>query len=177
MPPETIPWSKIVLLGWSDFKAEPNPAVFEDASSTIKYRATWTVDSEVLSGRVRFFIEDVKLVAEFFPWLSWVRGLYATPELLRHEQGHFDLAELLRKDVTEKITDAVCHKRYPARGKNEEQQKQFAREYSSRLLAGELKKWQAYLEKRRSEYDCRTGFGRDAGAQSLYDRQFSQLRA
>lgn len=176
MPLETIPWSKTAFLGWSDFGAEPNPAAFEDASSTVKYRITWVVNSESVENKVRFFIEDIRLVAEFFPWLSWVRRMYATPGLLKHEQGHFDLAELLRKDITAKIRDAVNQKRYPARGKDAEQQKQFARERSALLLSGELKKWQAYLEEKQSEYDSRTSFGHDAKAQSVYDRQFSRLR-
>ena len=176
MPLETIQWSKTILLRWSDFKAEPNPAAFEDASSTIKYRPTWTVNSEDANGRIQFFVKDLRLAAEFFPRLSWVREQYATAELLNHEQGHFDLAESLRHHITAEITDALHDKRYPALGKNEEQRKQFAREHTTQVIANELKKWHPYLEKKRSEYDGRTDFGQDAKQQSEYDERFSRLR-
>lgn len=177
MPPSSIPWSRTTFLRWSDFKAESNPAVFEDAHSTVKYRITWTVNSENIGSHIQFFIEDIKLIAEFFPELSWVRRIYATSELLKHEQGHFDLAELLRTEITKKISSAVHSKRYLAKGKNEEQRKQFAKEYSAALLNKELKKWQSYMEKKQSEYDSQTNFGQDVEAQSAYGLKFSQLRA
>lgn len=177
MPPRAIPWSKTIFLKWSDFEAESNPASFEDALSTVKYRITWTVNSESMGNHIQFFIEDVNLVAEFFPELSWVREIYATSNLLKHEQGHFDLAEMLRDEITKKITGVIHSKRYLAKGKNEEQRKQFAKEYSALLLNNELKKWQCYMEEKQSEYDSQTNFGQDAKAQSAYNRKFSQLRA
>ena len=51
----TIPWSKDYFLGWLDFQAESNPAVFEDVHSTIKYRYTWTVNSDSIGNQIRFF--------------------------------------------------------------------------------------------------------------------------
>lgn len=176
MPPETISWSKTTFLKWADFKAEPNPAVFEDSSSIIRYRITWTVNSEVVDGQVEFFLEDIKLITEFYPGLSWVRSMYATPELLNHEQGHFDLAELMRNDVTAEIITVINEKRYAVVGKNDEQCKQFARERSALLLANELKKWQTYMEQKRSEYDRQTNFGQNVKVQSDYDTRFYQLR-
>ena len=171
-----IPWSKDRLLKWSDFKADPNHGVFENSSSVIEYRATWFVGSESANGRISFVIKDIGLITEFFPHRSWVREMYATSELLRHEQGHFDLVEMLRKSITIKITDALCPKMYPTKGKNEEQQKQYAREYSGMLIAGELAKIQKYVEEKRTEYDVQTDFGQDAKAQSIYDNQFVQIK-
>lgn len=176
MPPETIPWSKTVSLKWTDFKAEPNPAVFEDSSSIIRYRITWTVNSEVSRGQIEFFVEDLKLITEFYPGLSWVRSMYATAELLNHEQGHFDLAELMRNDITAGINNAINKKRHAVAGKNDEQRKQFAREHSAILLADELKKWQSHMEQKRTEYNRQTNFGQNVEIQSDYDMQFSQLR-
>lgn len=176
MPLQTIPWSRNVFLKWSNFEAESNPAAYEDSKSTIRYRIMWTVDSEKADEKILFLIRDVMLVTEFYPGLSWVRKMYATADLLKHEQGHFDLAELARADITADISSAVCGKRYPANGKNDEQRKQFARERSSMLLNAELKKCQARMEERRTKYDQDTDFGHDRNAQSEYDALFSKLR-
>lgn len=173
---QIIQWSKDIFLRWSDFKAESNPAAYEDAFSTIKYRITWTVDSVSQKDQILFFINDLRLAVEFFPYLSWVRQMYATPELLRHEQGHFDLAEMLRPEITNKIKDVVSGQRHVAEGQNDEQRKQFARENSASLLMHELQKWQTLMEKKRSEYSKETGFGHNAEMQLRYDIQFSHLR-
>ena len=173
---DILPWSKTTFLKWSDFEADPNPAVFEDASVMTRYRVVWTVGSEKIKDQIQFFIEDIKMVTEFYPALSWVRDMYATDKLLRHAQGHFDLVESLREKITANISKAFHGKMYPAVGKNKEQRKQFAREYSALLLEDELKNWQPYVDKRQSEYDTHTDFGGNAKAQSDYDVQFAKLR-
>jgi len=43
---DTLEWSSDYSLTWSDFKAEYNPAIYEDSHSVIKYRFTWTVNSD-----------------------------------------------------------------------------------------------------------------------------------
>ena len=176
MPPPTIPWSKTTMLDWPDFKAVPNPAVFESAHSTIRYRIAWTVGSESVDNEVQFFIDKINIITEFFPELSWVREMYATKSLLRHEQGHFDLAELFRNDITEKIKNAFTGKLYHTIGKNDDQCKQYAREHSGRLLYEVLKKHQTHLDEQRSQYDKMTNFGEDEHEQAVYDAQFLNLR-
>ena len=42
-------WSPDYCLNWSDFKAESNPATYEDSHSFIKYGFTWIVDSDKLN--------------------------------------------------------------------------------------------------------------------------------
>ena len=55
-----IVWSKDSFLTFSDFQAESNPAVFEDAHSFIKYRHTWTVNSKQIGNQILFFIENIQ---------------------------------------------------------------------------------------------------------------------
>ena len=106
-----ISWTSDSLLRWSDFKAELNPAVFEDSRSVIKYGFTWTVNSDKVNDKIVFLIDSITTVTEFHPLLSWFRESESNDDLLKHEQGHFDLAEMLRRDhdvVFEKIFyDAV----------------------------------------------------------------------
>lgn len=172
----TISWSEQTNLSWSDFKAESNPAVFEDAHSSIKYRPTWTVNSEKMGSDILFFIENIDISTEFHPLLSWVRESYATDNLLKHEQGHFDLAELIKREKLPELQDMFYGKKFPTRGKNEEQRKQYAKEDSGKMIAQEVSKLEEILAKRRQDYDVETNFGNSVEKQSDYDSIFKKLR-
>ena len=171
-----ISWSADYLLNWSDFRAESNPAVFEDAHSIIKYRCTWIVNSDAVGSQIRFFIENVDLTVEFYPLLSWVRRSQATPQLLKHEQGHFDLAELFRSKIKKQIQSVFDEKKFSTRGQNSEQQKQFAREDSGLMIAKEVEKWEKYLSEKQEEYDKKTNYGQIIEKQQEYDDTFKKLR-
>ncbi len=171
-----ISWSKHYFLGWSDFQAESNPATFEDAHSTIKYHYTWIVNSDIIDSQIKFFIENIDLTTEFYPLLSWVRQPQATPELLNHEQGHFDLAELLRLNITAQIQNMFNGKKFSTRGQNHEQQKQFAREDSGLMIANEVEKLEKYLFEQQEEYDKQTNYGQIIEKQQEYDDMFKKLR-
>ena len=172
-----ISWSKDYFLNWLDFQAESNPAAFEDVHSTIKYRYTWTVNSDSIGNQIIFFIENIDLTVEFHSLLSWVRQPQATPQLLKHEQGYFDLAELLRPEITEQIQNVFTGKKFPTRGQNPEQQKQFAREDSGLLIAKEVEKWEKYLFEKQEEYDKQTNYGQIIEKQQEYDNMFKKLRS
>ena len=96
-------WSNDFFLRWSDFNAESNSASFEDSHSIIKYRHTWTISSDEIESQIIFFIENIQLSVEFYPVLSWVRTSETSDDLLKHEQGHFDLAELVKRENLKKL--------------------------------------------------------------------------
>ena len=167
--------SKDSFLKWSDFEAESNPAVFEDSHCIIKYRYTWTVNSDKMENQILFFIDNIQLSVEFHPLLSWVRISQANDDLLKHEQGHFDLAELIKRENLEKLQNKFHEKRFPTRGKNKEQQKQFAKEDSGKMIADEVEKLEQILFQRRQEYDEQTTFGQNLEKQSEYNLTFDKL--
>jgi len=171
-----IVWSKEISLNWSDYQAELNPASFEDAHSVIKYRYTWTVNSDNADGQIQFFIENIQLASEFFPHLSWVRLSQANLMLLKHEQGHFDLVELLKSEITKNLQIVFDQKKFSVRGHTQEQQKQSAREYSNMLISKELEKWEKHLFQKQEEYDKYTNYGQIAEKQLEYDERFKELR-
>jgi hypothetical protein len=173
---EVINWSKTKFLSWTDFKSELNPSSFEDAHSTIRYRYTWTVKSIDIEGKIHFFIENIQLIVEFFPLLSWVRTSHVNLNLLKHEQGHFDLAELLRPKITQNLQNAFANKKFLVRGQVEEQQKQFARYFSNVLISKEFEKWEKYMSKKQDEYDKQTNYGQLKEKQLEYDNKFKELR-
>ena len=171
-----ISWSKDYFLKLSDFKAESNPAVFEDSHSSIRYSYTWTVNSEGLGDQIKFFIENIVLTAEFYSILSWIRKSENISMILKHEQGHFDLAESFKPKITKKIQQVFEEKKFSTRGQNQDQQKQFARENSGLMIANEIEKWERYLFDERQEYDAKTNYGQILEKQQKYDDLFKKLR-
>lgn len=171
-----IIWSKDSFLTLSDFQAESNPATFEDSHSVVKYRYTWTVNSDKMGSQILFFIENIQLSAEFHPLLSWVRISQDNNALLKHEQGHFDLAELVKQENLKDLQNKFYDKRFPTRGKNEEQRKQYAKEDSGKMIAKEIEKLEQILSQRRQEYDDQTDFGNNLEKQSEYNLTFDKLR-
>ena len=176
MADNTLQWSPDFTLKWSDFQAESNTAVFEDSHSVIKYRFTWTVNSEKIDDQIVFLIEDIRLFAEFNPLLSWVRLPEATDSLLNHEQGSFDLAELIKNENMFKLQEQFNVKYFPTRGKNEEQRKQFAKEDSGKMINAVVEKLQQLYDEKSSQYHEETNYGLDTERQFEYDLKFKQLR-
>ena len=173
---DIISWSENYRLKWSDFLADPNHSAFEDSSSNIKYHHTWTVQSEMIDGKIFYFIDKIQLSTLFLRHLSWVRKQHSSDNLLNHEQGHFDLAESLKSTIVQNIENEFREKRFPTRGQNEEQRKQFAREDSGLMIANELEKWNKTLLEKRKQYDEETKFGENLEKQKEYDEIFQKLR-
>jgi len=171
-----LEWSDDFFLKWSDFKAESNPAAFEDSHSVVKYRFTWMVSSDKIDDQIVFLINDVHIFVEFHPLLSWVRSSQSSDSLLKHEQGIFDLAELVRRKNLDALQDVFHKKQFLTRGKNEQQQKQFAKEDSGKMIAQEVEKLEKIYEKKRQEYVEKTDFGQNQEKQSEYDLMFEKLK-
>ena len=173
---EMVVWSKDIHLSWLDFKAESNPAVFEDSHSVIKYGFTWTVNSEKLDDQIVFVIDQINVTVEFNPLLSWVRESESSADLLIHEQGHFDLAEMLRQDYGKILKSKFYDKFFPTRGQNDAQRKQFAKEDSGKMISIEIDKLGDILKQKRDEYDAETEFGKNIKNQIQYNEIFEKLK-
>ena len=173
---DAIVWSREFFLTWSDFKAESNSAAYEDSHSSIKYHYTWTVNSDKVENKIMFLIENLDIFTEFHSFLSWVRMNQSNAFLLKHEQGHFDLAELVKRDQLEKIRNIFYNKHFPTRGQNEEQRKQFAKEDSGKMIAQEIETLEQILSQKRQEYDEKTEYGQNIEKQLEFDSQFNELR-
>ena len=172
-----LAWTQDTYLKWSDFEAESNPAVFEDSCSTIKYRFTWTVNSDKIDDQIMFLIENVRLHVEFHPLLSWVRESRSSDQLLKHEQGNFDLAELVKQENLGKVQEKFYLRHFHTRGQNNEQRKQFAKEDSGRIILDEIEELERLLGQRRCKYQDETSFGDDLKEQSKYNDLFERLRS
>ena len=173
---DVVVWSDNSSLTWSDFKAESNPASYEDSHCVIKYQFTWTINSEKTENEILFFIENIQLTTEFHSLLSWVRPLQNNDTLLVHEQGHFDLGELVKRENLKQLRNIFYEKQFSTRGKNGDQKKQFAKEDSGKMIATEIEKLEQMLSKRRKEYDDETDFGKKLEKQTDYNDLFAKLK-
>jgi len=173
----TLEWTPNYALSWSNFQAESNPAVFEDSHSVIKYRFTWIVDSEKVDENIVFLINDISLFVEFHPLLSWVRQSESNESLLNHEQGNFDLAELVKRENISNLQEQFYKKHFSTRGQNDEQRKQFAKEDSGKMINEKVEKLQHLFDERSQKYQNDTNYGANLEEQSKYDLTFKLLRS
>ena len=173
---DIVTWSQNYCLKWSDFKAESNPAIYEDSHSFIKYGFTWVVNSDKLNENIVFLIDQIKISVEFHPLLSWVRKSELDDNLLNHEQGHFDLAELLRRDYDKILKNKFYEKVFPTRGQNDAQRKQFAKEDSSKMISLEIDKLSEILRKKREDYNVETEYGHNIPNQTKYTEIFKKVK-
>ena len=171
-----ISWTSNYSLKWTDFKAELNPAVFKDSHSAIKYGFTWTVDSDKVNDKVVFLIDNIQIVTEFHPLLSSFRTLDINENLLKHEQGHFDLAELIKIENLEELQNKFYNIQFSTRGQNDDQRKQFAKVDSGKMISKEIEKLEELLRIRRQQYNEQTNFCQNQEKQIEYDLIFNNLR-
>ena len=68
--------------------------------------------------------------------------------------------------ITEKIQNVFQNKKFPTRGKNPEQQKQFAREDSGLMISKELEKWSLDFAQKRKKYNDETEYGHNIKKQN-----------
>ena len=91
------------LLQWSDFAGKP-----DDNSSYFAYTAYKTkfkFENVQFDGD-KAIIKGFEMTLEFDKNKSWVKKGKETGELLKHEQGHFDVGLLYMQEVLQKIAKA-----------------------------------------------------------------------
>jgi Holliday junction resolvase RusA-like endonuclease len=90
---EFISWSEKRKLVWDDFKAAPlqmgNVAALTSTHLGFSYKMS--------DGKVSYFIE-----CQFEKNKSW--GLVKNDNVLRHEQGHFDIAEMFARKLYKELS-------------------------------------------------------------------------
>tara|TARA_B110000116_G_C16662032_1_gene502219 strand:+ start:313 stop:852 length:540 start_codon:yes stop_codon:yes gene_type:complete len=173
---DAICWSPDYCLKWSDFQAESNPAIYEDSHSFLKYGFTWIVGSTTLNNDIVFSIDQIQLFTEFHPLLSWVRKFELNDSLLNHEQGHFDLCEIIKTNYYHILKNEFYGKVFPTRGQNDAQRKQFAKEDSGKLISTEINKLNNILKEKREEYDNETEYGKNILNQTKYNDIFQKFK-
>lgn len=174
-----IIWNKTRILKWNDFKKKPNVKSKASASSAIGFQSMPTIEQIKTGTKFKFKIKDMELQAIFIPNLSWVMkniGKKNKELLLKHEQGHFDLAEEITRKTMTNTTNRFHNRSLTASGKNENMAKKDAMMQVSKIrkkIEDELHK---KLEIQETKYDDKTNHGLIIGYQEKYNKRFKRLR-
>jgi len=96
--PRVLNWDQHPALTWADFQGRPRRTTGEPSAVT---DTGFRVQLECREG-----VLDIRVESEFYPTSSWVKPLRKSPELLQHEQGHFDLTDLYARKMRKAIRDA-----------------------------------------------------------------------
>ncbi|MBW3130919.1 DUF922 domain-containing protein [Hymenobacter profundi] len=150
--PEVIAWSAQRKLTWADFKTKPTPAD--------RLAALTSANIDVQVG-CKDFVFSSQVQAVFMPTESWVReATKASPELLRHEQLHFDITELYARRMRQKLsqTQFDCQHLQPK---------------FQNLTKAMFSEWQ----REEARYDQATNHGLNKPQQQLWETQVQQKLA
>ena len=97
---ELITWSASRKLTWADYKANPIPESDAAASTTTYLGIDYRISTNSFS---------YKIESRFSKTRSW--GLHKTDYILRHEQGHFDIAEVFARKLHKKMSEYKFNRR------------------------------------------------------------------
>lgn len=174
-----IIWNKTRILKWSDFKKKPDPEDKASASLAIGFESKPLIEHIVTGSKFKFKIKDMQLHAIFIPDFSWVMTNVSEKDsalLLKHEQGHFDLAEEITRKTRIKTINRFQNKTFIVKEKNKDKAKKDAL-----LQVTEIRKEiEAELQKefniQETKYDNKTNHGLIIEYQEKYNKRFEKLR-
>jgi hypothetical protein len=161
---QLVPWSETRPIEWADFQGTPPPdaASLNEAAAihmTIKWHAQFSIQPEALGSHAWLAAVDRVVVSnQVNPRFSWALPSQTTPDVLRHEQFHFNLNEIYRRKLQEELHTLST------RGRS-------ADETMDSLDAQIQAHAQAILDRlseMQSRYDDETKHGIDAEAQSRW---------
>lgn len=103
---DKYPWQPGLQLTWSDFQGSPNNSVSYTAYTSyyISYRYIWDDN-----GTIRCTV-----TCSFDQQLSWKKGNSLSDALLRHEQLHFNVAELFARKMRKAFNDYTAFHKHSA---------------------------------------------------------------
>ena len=175
-----ITWSKDFFLKWSDYQAVPDPTSRFDAQTrtTISQESRFYLHKT--SSKFKFKISNIKLTAVFIPSISWVketaRNAMRQDQLLKHEQGHFDATEDLKRKMENKLIHEIESKTFSSKGETLEECRNYADRETTEIIRKKLLPVIDSLEAFHKKYDKDTDYGRNVRVQEEYDRRFAKLR-
>lgn len=172
-------WNKARFLKWNDFERKPDPKSKASASSAIGFQSQPLIEHIKTGIKFKFKIGDMQLNAIFIPSLSWVVKNLSTkhsPLLLKHEQGHFDLAEEITRKTKSKTAKRFYNKAFVAKGKNEDKAKKNAIYQVIKIRKKIDDILQKDLRHQQSKYESKTNHGLIKRYQEKYNKRFAKLR-
>jgi hypothetical protein len=175
-----IIWNKTRVLKWIDFKKKPDLKSKASASAAIGFESKPFIEHIKDGNKFKFKIRDMQFHAVFIPDLSWVMKNVNEKNsalLLKHEQGHFDLAEEITRKTRTKTTNRFQNRYLIVKGENEDKAKKDSILQTIEIrkeIEGELQK---EFKNQETKYDDKTNHGLIIKYQEKYNKRFEKLRA
>lgn len=157
LPPGVLAWSASRPLMLADFRGRPAPGQPHAALTSSNINSGISCQGNVFTGTAR---------ASFDPATSWVRDpAHLTPALLRHEQLHFDIAEVHARRLRQQLrtlrlpcSDALgpAFRKLSEAGYAawQEAEDTYDRETNHGLLAAPQAAWEARVRQQLAELDA-----------------------
>jgi len=172
-------WNKTRLLKWTDFEKKPDSKSKASASSAIGFQSQPLIEHIKTGIKFQFKIGDMQLHAVFIPSLSWVVKNLSKKNstlLLKHEQGHFDLAEEITRKTKSSAAKRFHGRAFIANGKNEDRAKKDAIYQVTKIRKKIDGMLQMKLKDQQTKYESITNHGLIKGHQERYNKRFEKLR-
>ncbi|MHA6279935.1 DUF922 domain-containing protein [Salinimicrobium sp. CAU 1759] len=96
---ERVGW-KDNALTWKDFKATPDPTSPFSANTASGISYGWSMKGSATGKEYSYEVSSF-----FIPGKSWVKDGSASPNLLAHEQLHFDITELFARKLRKALAE------------------------------------------------------------------------
>lgn len=133
---DIIEWSKECRLTWDDFQRESPMELGAETAAGIIRKFTDTVVFE-REGKMIFQITCEGVLCYFNKKNSWVLEKQKTAPnqeiILKHEQDHFDIAEIYAREYWKEI-QKLCEKEFVCLGNSKKERKTFSEKEGKKLL-------------------------------------------
>lgn len=178
--PRVIIWSKYRTIKWSDFKKKnPNLDDKASANAAIGFQSTPLIEHIKIKNKFKFKIIDMRLNAVFIPEFSWVMknvSVKGKTLLLKHEQGHFDLAEEIIRKTRTKLINHFQGRVFIINEKTKDTAKKGAILQVTKIRKDLESRLQKDFKKQEKKYDVKTNHGLIMRCQDDYNKRFKKLR-
>lgn len=143
-----LAWAANRPLSWADFKGIPEEENELHAATTFAGIVLEVEEVRFPSGKLEF-----RAYAVFDSQRSWAQAERCDEEVLKHEQRHFDIAEIYARLLEQKLNALRLHVG------NKEKAKQLYDQFTRKQLSVQAK------------YDAETAHGLNKKAQHIWDKQ------
>ncbi len=174
-----IIWDKNKNLKWTDFKKKSYSKVNAAAIAAIGFKSKPLIEYIRTGSKLKFKIREMELEAIFIPNFSWVTKNIDEKKrelLLKHEQGHFDLAEEITRKTRIKIINRFQNKVFSIKEKKFNDVKNDAVLQVNKIRKKIESELQNELESQETKYDKKTNHGLITVSQNKYNKRFKRLR-
>ena len=113
-----LQWDENRKLTWDDFQGNPFSSSYSSPYSAytvwyVSYDFSWELSNE--QGCYYKFTK-ILATANFDKSKSWVKKGQESDFILKHEQGHFDIAQILAEEFNERVQSELMGKEFPCPG-------------------------------------------------------------